>query len=158
MRFIKNRFSSQRAVKLSAVDLSVTPIDSHDFGPCECCGNFSRTVWGSIYHSQEMIAVYYVQWTLNNPEHGANFDLITGKWGDGTVAQDRQAVSLAYRAVEASFMVIDAEHRPVAKENLAGTALKRSEVSGTKIAENAFAIVDAIWLQDERIDEVRRWS
>ena len=51
-------------------------------------------------------------------------------------------------------MVIDAETRPVADKSLVGKALRRDEVIGTPIAENAFAIVDAILAQDKRVAEL----
>ena len=37
---------------------------SKDFGPCDCCGNASRTVWGYISRGGDAEAVYFVQWTM----------------------------------------------------------------------------------------------
>jgi hypothetical protein len=53
-------------------------------------------------------------------------------------------------------MVVDASERPVARNELVGRALRRNEVVGTALAERAFAVADAVWLQDTRIDELRR--
>jgi hypothetical protein len=88
--------------------------------------------------------------------HGANFDLIIGKWGTGALRSDRCSVSLQFRRTEQgpSFMVIDSEDRPVASSELVGRSLARSDVVGTPIAQVAFDIIDAIWLQDERIAEI----
>ena len=72
-------------------------------------------------------------------------------------AKDRQAVSLEYRIVnrQGSFIVVDASTRPIVDSTLAGTALKRDDVIGTPFAQTVFAIVDAIFVKDERIEEIR---
>jgi hypothetical protein len=51
--------------------------------------------------------------------------------------------------------VIDAATRPVAKNTLVGRALRRDEVIGTPLAAEAFAIADAVLLQDGRVAELR---
>lgn len=120
----------------------------------------SRTVWGFVHLADSTIAAYFVQWTLNNPDHGANFDLIIGQWGEGTTSHNRQTLSMAYRVDEGqgSFMVIDASDRMTANSDLADTNLIRSDVIGKPIADFAFAIVDAIIFKDERIKEIRNWN
>jgi hypothetical protein len=87
---------------------------------------------------------------------GAHFDLILGQWGDGASATRRWAVSLAFRqtAEGPQFMVVDAAGRPTADSDLVGSALRREEVLGTAIADQAFAVVDAVWLQDARLAEL----
>jgi hypothetical protein len=141
-------------------DLNIEPIGSNDYGPCSCCGNMSRTVWGYVHSPSEPIAAYFVQWTRNNPEHGANFDLILGAWGDQAQPHQRQAIALAYRVVDGqgSFMVIDAKTRPFATSELIGAALDREQVIGQPIAAQAFAVVDAVMLKDDRITEIARWQ
>jgi len=42
----------------------------------------------------------------------------------------------------------------VAESDLVGRALRRDEVIGTPLAPVAFELVDAIWMQDERIGEL----
>ncbi len=137
--------------------LRVEPTGTNDFGPCECCGNNSRSVCGFIHTPQETLAAYFVHWTLNRVEdHGANFDLILGKWGEQATAKDRCLVSLAYRLCEdgPQFMVIDGHDRPAAKSELVGRVLLREEVVGKPIADLAFAAVDAILAQDKRVLEL----
>lgn len=81
--------------------LQVEPTGANDFGSCQCCGNNSRCVWGFIHRPQGPLASYFVHWTLNRvADHGANFDLIIGQWGDRATARDRSLVSLAYRLIE----------------------------------------------------------
>jgi hypothetical protein len=68
-------------------------------------------------------------------------------------ADDRVVVSLLHRRQpdgSPAFMVIDAADRPVAKGELARTALARVDVVGTPLAAQVFALVDAIYEQDAR--------
>jgi hypothetical protein len=139
------------------VPLEIEPTGSADFGPCECCGNNSRRVWGLVRTAEAALAAYFVQWTLSRVrDHRANFDLIIGRWGDGASARDRVLVALEYRVQQSgpSFMVIDAGDREAASSELVGRALTRKQVIGKPIAKKAFAIVDAILAQDPRVAEL----
>jgi hypothetical protein len=51
-------------------------------------------------------------------------------------------------------MVIDGHERPAAKSELVGRVLRRAEVVGHPIAQQAFAAVDAILAQDSRVLEL----
>lgn len=101
--------------------------------------------------------MYFVQWTVGAPEHDPNIDLIVGPWGKEAKPEHRVAVSLLYRPARAggSFMVIDGEGRHTDDRALCGRALKREEVVGTPRAKEVFAFLDAIWLTDPRIAEVK---
>jgi hypothetical protein len=124
---------------------------------CECCGRESRTVYGFVYRGDDAAAAYFVQWTLGGvASHGANFDLILGRWGEGATSADRCAVSLEFRRTDhgPTFTVIDAAVRPVAQSDLVDKTLTREEVIGTPTAKIAFDIVDAVWIQDDRIQEI----
>lgn len=142
-------------------NLHVEQSGSMDFGPCPCCGGSSRTVGAYVYDPASETAAYFVQWTLGHVDlHGANVDLIIGKWGDDSLRSDRFGISLNFRMTDQgpAFMIIDSAERPVGSSELVGKALSRSEVIGTPLAEIAFRIVDAIWLQDIRIREVADWT
>ncbi|MEN3950944.1 hypothetical protein [Iodidimonas sp. SYSU 1G8] len=129
-------------------------------GHCDCCGSTTRRVWGEVHAADGIVAVYYVGWSEGRPDHGAAFDLIIGKWGDGATSEDRAAVSLDFRVSEArgAFMVVDAPGRRIAVSELAGSALTRSEVIGTPLASQVFALIDAVYMKDARLDEVRAWN
>lgn len=138
-------------------ELSIEPAESRDFGPCPCCGDMSRSVWGYVYSGDAACAAYFVHWTLSQvPKHGAHIDLIVGRWGNGTNASHRSAVSLEYRIGDTgpSVMVIDAHGRDHANGKLAKRALSRDEVIGKPIAKKVFAICDAILFLDERVVEI----
>jgi hypothetical protein len=109
-----------------------------------------------VHWNTATIASYFVGWTEQKPEHGAAFDLVLGEWGDGATREDRFAVSLNYRTPE--FMVVDAHCRLPRGDELAGAALQRSEVIGTPLARQVFALVDAIYMGDPRLEGVRAWS
>jgi len=51
-------------------------------------------------------------------------------------------------------MVVDAEGSIGDNRQLAGKALSRTEVLNGPLAARAYAVVDAIWLQDTRIAEL----
>jgi hypothetical protein len=137
--------------------LSIETGLSSDYGPCPCCGDMSRKVSGYVYADNSAHAMYLVHWTLNQVlKHGAHFDIIIGRWGDGTTAADRSAVSLEYRITEKGpfLTVIDAHGRDHADGTLAKRALRRDDVIGKPLAKKVFAICDEIFLQDDRIAEL----
>jgi hypothetical protein len=129
-------------------------------GHCDCCGSTTKRVWGLIHRDGAAVAAYFVGWAEQRPDHGASFDLILGKWGASATKQDRYAVALDYRIVEGSrqFMVLDAQGRLTSDGELADLALKRSEIIGTPLARQVFALIDAIYMGDPRLDEIRTWQ
>ena len=133
--------------------LSIEPLDE-SAGLCDCCGNTSRSIWGLVQQGDRTVAAYWLHWTLEHlNETGANLDLVIGSWGDGTYADNRVAIALLHREQTGGHparMVIDAMNRPIAGRGLAGRALGRSEVIGTPLAPQVFALVDAIYEQDAR--------
>ena len=99
--------------------LTVEPTGMNDYGPCECCGNNSRCVWGFIHSRGHRRVVLRPLDTQQGRRPRANFDLILGKWGEQATARDRSLVSLAYRLFDTGpqFMVIDGHDRPSAKSD-----------------------------------------
>jgi REP element-mobilizing transposase RayT len=138
-------------------DLELEPTGIQELGPCTCCGDRTRRVWGFVHRGDTTEAAYFVEWAPGKVAgHGAHVDLIVGNWGEGAGATDRVAVALEFRRTDRgpSFMVIDATGRSLASSELAGASLRREEVVGAPLAKRVFEIVDAIWLQDGRIREV----
>ena len=115
-------------------------------------------MWGLVSSGEVCLAACFVHWTRGQvPDAGANVDLIIGAWGEGTRAEQRQAIAMEYRISDTGpwFSVIDAERRPVSESDLVGRALGRDEVIGAPVAKTAFAIVDALWVQDTRLAELQ---
>lgn len=141
------------------MDLIATPWSESE-GYCDCCGNRSRAVWGDVSDSAGTVGVYFVHWTENMPEHLPCFDIVLGAWGEGTSPDARVLVSLVYDSgmKGGSFTVVDSKDRPADSRSVCGRALKRNEVIGTPVADDVFAIVDVVWLQDDRIEEIRTFA
>jgi len=141
------------------MQLTATPWDE-DSGVCDCCGNTSKTVWGDVSNPDQTLAVYYVQWTKGKPDHFPNIDLVMGPWGEGIEPEQRFLVSLLYDPGDegGGFMVIDSDDRPANDGKICGRAMKRAEIVGTPLAKEVFQLVDTIWLQDPRIEEIRSFS
>ncbi|MFT4276945.1 MAG: hypothetical protein QM576_11355 [Rhodopseudomonas sp.] len=135
--------------------LQVTPDGDQVSGHCDCCGQISRRVSGTIETADAVVA-YQVWWTVGHiAEHGAEIDLICGRWGDGTSASDRFVVRLHHfiAATGPAVMVQDARLAD-GLDRLAARALRRDEIIGTPRAEEVFAFYDAIALQDTRLAEL----
>ena len=136
--------------------LSVQEDTTFDPAFCECCGQTTRSISGWISSGSDTVAAYLIHWTDGRPDHGANFDLIIGKWGDRASPSDRQAASVVYSRSGGGFIVIDASTRPFARgRELFCHALSRDDVVSSPIATQLFTLLDAIWLQDSRITEIR---
>jgi hypothetical protein len=134
--------------------LQIEPLDAADTGRCLFCGHVSRKVRGLVRRDGEPHASYFVHWTVGHVfDHGAHIDIILGRWGDGTSAADRYAVSLEYRILDTGpgVMVIDADRRDIAKSELVGRALRRDDVVGGPLAARVFAVCDAVMVQDPRL-------
>ena len=137
--------------------LAINPEDDRTFGPCSCCGNMTRRVWGYVTQDDATIAAYFVEWTPGHEEKAANFDLIIGKWGEDAGRVSRKAVALDFKQLETgpAFRVINADDRPVGTNSLVGEALSREQIIGEPIAQTIFSICDTVFLQDQRIAALR---
>jgi hypothetical protein len=153
-----DQFNMQRFGSLKWEDLSLEP-SGNQGGVCDCCGTGTQRVWGFVRHPLGPLAAYFVGWTLGKKGHGAAFDLVVG-WGEGALPERRAAVSLQYRVTDEGpgFGIVDASGRPTATKKLVGRALARSEVVDTALANQCFAIADAVLMKDPRIAEVRGWA
>jgi hypothetical protein len=124
-------------------------------GHCNCCGHETRTVWGYVSTDEAAIASYFIQWTRGQPEHYPNLDFLIGTWGDNE-KDDRKLVSWVYNASVEQFMIIDGQSRPAAKSSLCAHAMTRDEVrADPDFLQLAKDVLDAAWLGDNRIEEVR---
>jgi hypothetical protein len=142
---------------LNELALEIEQENQKVFGPCSCCGEMTRRVWGYAYRANEPLAAYFVEWTPGHPYREATFDLIIGRWGEGAGATERKAVSLSFRHMQSgpAFMVQNASVRPVATNFLVKEALDRDAVLGTPVADDVFAVCDLVYLADPRIEDLR---
>lgn len=121
---------------------------------CDCCGNRTTRIWGWLHTPDATTAAYYVTWTESKPDHGASVEIIFGEWGEGADRTRRTYASVRYDRLEAhgSFMVQDATDNML---TLAAHKLARADVIGTPLAPLIFSMLDAIWLGDNRLVELR---
>jgi hypothetical protein len=129
-------------------------------GTCDCCGTSTRRVWGFVRHPIGAVAAYFVGWTIGKRDHGATFDLIMGAWGDSSTPEQRGAVSLKYGIGDGAsgFAIVDGADRSITNSKLVGRSFTRAEVINTPLAGQVFAIADAVFMTDPRLDEVRTWK
>jgi hypothetical protein len=130
--------------------------NEREFGPCPDCGQRTKRVWGYVHRDDTAIAAYFVEWTPTHQD--AMFDLIIGKWGENATAEQRKAVSVAFKVLDngPSFMVQDASARKIGSSSLISEALDRKDVIGSHIAEQVFQICDLIYVADPRIADLRQ--
>ena len=134
--------------------LSVEPAGESS-GQCDCCGNETRTIWGYLRSGEQPIACYYLQWTRHMPQHFPNLDFLIGTWGDDAV-NDRKLVSWRFNPMAPGFMAIDSADRPAAKSPLCAHPLTRDEVIHDHgLMELTTGLIDAVWLGDPRVQEVK---
>jgi hypothetical protein len=155
MSVLKRLFGGRSGI---ASDRLIEPTGEASLGPCACCNANRRRVWGLVHRGEVGEAAYFVQWIPGQVgRYGARFDLILGEWGEGTDRAQRYAVALEFRFTSSgpAFMVIDAVAGDAPWGEVAGRGLRREEAIGTPTAQQAFDIVDALWLQDERLSEIR---
>ncbi len=120
--------------------------------PCECCGATTRIVRGFVYREGTARAVYLACWPLDQQQTDADVAVSIGGWCDADQSP-RKLVALSLRQLEngPAFMVVDAAETPWGDEETLGEPMGRSEVIGTPLANEVFAILDAAALQDERV-------
>lgn len=129
---------------LDRKSLAVEPVGESQ-GQCDCCGTTTKRVWGWVHHDDTTLAAYFVGWTEGMPDHGVTFDLALGRWGEGSGPNDRQSVALDYRHDANAFMVVDASGRTADRPEIASIPLSRADVIGTPLAQQVFAISDAVY-------------
>ncbi|PZA09020.1 hypothetical protein DNX69_25345 [Rhodopseudomonas palustris] len=136
--------------------LRVSPEADQVTGRCECCGQISRRVSGTIETADAAVAAYTVWWTVGHvAERGAELDLIIGRWGDGASPSDRFVIRLHHFIAPTgpAVMVQDASLAE-GLDRLAAHALRRDDIIGTPRAAEVFALYDAIAQQDARLTEL----
>ncbi|UYO52669.1 hypothetical protein [Rhodopseudomonas palustris] len=150
--------SPEEGVTTNPDALRVSPEADHVTGRCDCCGQISRRVSGTIETADAAVVAYQVWWTVGHvAEHGAEFDLIIGRWGKGTSPSDRFVVRLHhFIAATGPWVMVQDASLADGRDRLAARALRRDEIIGTPRAAEVFALYNAIALQDARLAELFR--
>lgn len=84
-------------------------------------------------------------------------DIVLGPRGQGTSVSDQVLISLAYKPQYGggSFKVINGKGRPADDRTLCGQALDRADVIGTALAHEVLSLIDALWLTEPQMSEIR---
>jgi hypothetical protein len=113
---------------------------------------------GFISDATQSLAAYIIAYTNGNPEHGAEFTFMVGKWGEGAMAQDRFVIVL-HHFPERGFMIdSDIAEKKSNMRELASNFLSREDIIGSDFADSLFGMVDAVYMKDSRLDEIRNWK
>lgn len=122
---------------------------------CDCCGTVTRRFSGIVHADDATLAAYSVVWTAAHQDRLAYVDLVLGQWGEPASNADRFAVLLECNLGDGNLPVRVIDAVPDRTKALASRHLRREEVIGQPLAQEVFAIIDAIWLQDPHIEELR---
>ena len=120
--------------------------------PCDCCGKTTTRVGGEVWKGKEWLGFFFVQWTEGHRSPGPQFRIFTGDWADGSTPEQKWLVVLEYSFEHRSFMIMD-NHSDQVWADL--TYLNRNDILGTEYVEHIFAMVDAIFMKDSRLEWIR---
>lgn len=132
--------------------------DGRSTGRCECCQNETISLSGFVSTETESLAAYFIAYTNGQPKHGAEFTFVVGKWGDAAMAKDRFVIVM-HHFPEQGFMIdSDIVEKKSNMQELASNFLNRDDIIGSKFADTLFSMVDAVYMKDSRLDEIRNWK
>jgi hypothetical protein len=131
--------------------MPVADIKHYHLGVCPCCGGDTACTRGVVVREGERLASYLVKWTVGDPSHGMGWLISLPQGQSGKEV----SVSLGYSFEHRSFMVRHVGDYSWEPHELAGfgALLDRDQVIGTALAEQAFAVVDDIWLNDPYVQD-----
>ena len=132
--------------------------DGRSTGLCDCCQNETISLSGFVSTESESLAAYFIAYTNGQPDHGAEFTFVVGKWGEEAMAQERFVIVM-HHFPEKGFMIDrNIEEKKANMRELASNFLNREDIIGSRFADTLFSIVDAVYMKDSRLDEMRNWK
>jgi len=132
--------------------------DGRSTGLCDCCQNETISLSGFVSTESESLAAYFIAYTNGQPDHGAEFTFVVGKWGEEAMAKDRFVIVM-HHFPEKGFMIDrNIEEKKANMRELASNFLNREDIIGSRFADTLFSIVDAVYMKDSRLDEMRNWK
>ena len=127
-------------------------------GVCDCCQNETISLSGFVSTETESLAAYFIAYTNGQPEHGAEFTFVVGKWGEDAMAKDRFVIVMHHFPEKGFMLDSDFAEKKANMRELASNFLNREDIIGSKFADTLFSIVDAVYMKDSRLDEMRNWK
>jgi len=119
---------------------------------CACCGNTTNEVHGTLENDGEWLGHYMCRWSMQHPEKGVIFQIGLGDWRDQAPADARWMFGATYSTETAGFRLDDLRRNDGGTD---ATLLDRSDIIDTPFAQEAFAMLDAVFMKDPRLAEVR---
>ncbi len=117
--------------------------------PCDCCGATTIEYRGDLHHKDDWIAFYWVRLSEGHPEALPIFHIGTGNWAEGSKKDERRIFGSEYNPESEGFRIMD-----LSKESDLAIWLDRKDVVDTDFAQSAFAMLDAIFMRDERLKDL----
>ena len=127
-------------------------------GVCDCCQNETISLSGFVSTEAESLAAYFIAYTNGQPEHGAEFTFVVGNWSEDAMAKDRFVIVLHHFPEKGFMLDSDFAEKKANMRELASNFLNREDIIGSEFADTLFSIVDAVYMKDSRLDEMRNWK
>jgi len=112
-----------------------------------------RTVWGYVGKDGAAHAVYYARWTIGDLDGGCQLLVSLGGWNEGEDEKDRRAIAAQCRVRDnrPAFRIMDASQMAWSEQQFLGQKLTRDEALKDAGIQDAFAVLDRIAADDERV-------
>lgn len=123
-----------------------------DSSPCECCGEITTGIWGRAFLENSEVALYYICWTKNEYEQkGATYNIIYRNYDKENRQDAMIAIDYFNNDNGVGFGILDAETNNLINTSQKLIKLDRDEILGMPFEPKLWALVDAIFLNDNRI-------
>ena len=119
---------------------------------CACCGNTTAMLQGDLYAEEDWLGFYYIWLTPKCVERPPLFRLGTGDWSDEAPTEERWIFEVEYYSQTNSFMIGNVSERCL---KVRATCLDRADIVGTAFASEAFAMIDAVFMKENRLESIR---
>ena len=119
---------------------------------CECCGGTTLTIEGDLFHAKEWLSFYMVRQSPNHPEAYPVFRFGIGDWSEDAQSDARWIFEAEHDPVLEGFRILDMSGYV---EGLTYTPLCREDIIGTPYAETIFAMLDAVFMKEPRLEDLR---
>jgi hypothetical protein len=130
--------------------LSVEP-GVESVGVCECCRHETRAFRGFVFNHEGAFAVYFATYSDSHPELGVSMVVILRGWGEGADTSTKSCVALKWQDTETGPGCAVVDGASWVDESAFGRLLSRSDALASGLANEAFAVSDAVWLADRRL-------
>ncbi|MGD1924234.1 MAG: hypothetical protein ACFB03_08590 [Paracoccaceae bacterium] len=119
---------------------------------CDCCGQTTTSLQGDLLVEDGWIGFYFVNFTRAHLEHSPNFRVGLGNWSEEADTRDRWIFSADYHPNLNAFTILDHLGETTTVD---AVHLSREDIVGQPFSHEAFALLDAIYLKESRLEFLR---